>query len=90
MLDKTFRNRKSKGCFDTHTKQYLIQNIRYNKCIGNFVVPIDYLVEAFSLYEKGVLPFEGNIGDQPNKIMEVFQLIEVRRAEIHDQGKKEK
>ena len=48
--------------------------------MGNFVKPIDFLLEAFSLYEKGVLPFKGNIGEQPNKIMEVFNVIEVRRS----------
>ena len=78
---KTDRKRISKGCFDFTSKNYRLENVRYLTCIGNFAVPIDFYIEAFSLYEKGVLPFEGNISDQPNKIIEIFQLIEVRRAE---------
>lgn len=84
---KTLRKRESKGCFDYSTKSYKFDNLIFKTCPGNFVVPIDYFVEAFSLYEKGVLPFRGTIGDQPNKIMEVFQLIEVRRNEKLNQGK---
>lgn len=87
LMKKTERKRKSKGCFDLTSKKYRIDNIRYNTCIGNFAVPIDFFIEAFSLYEKGVLPFKGNISEQPSKIMEVFQLIEVRRAEKINQGK---
>ena len=81
LIKKTERKRKSKGCFDFTSKNYRLENVRYLTCIGNFAVPIDFYIEAFGLYEKGVLPFEGNISDQPNKIIEIFQLIEVRRAE---------
>ena len=87
LIQKTERKRKSKGCFDLTSKSYRIDNIRFNKCIGNFAVPIDFFIEAFSLYEKGVLPFQYNIGKQPNKIMEIFQLIEVRRSEKINQGR---
>ena len=87
LMKKTEKKRRSKGCFDLTSKDYRIDNIRYNGCIGNFVTPIDFFVEAFSLYEKGVLPFEGTISEQPNKIMEIFQLIEVRRAEKINQNK---
>lgn len=87
LVKKTEKKRMSKGCFDLTSKSYRIDNIRYNTCIGSFAVPIDFFIEAFSLYEKGVLPFKGSIGEQPSKIMEVFQLIEVRRSEKINQGK---
>ena len=81
LMKKTDRKRKSKGCFDFTSKDYRIDNIRYTTCIGNMAVPIDFLLEAFSLYEKGVLPFKGNLHEQPSKIIEIFNIIEVRRAE---------
>lgn len=87
LIKKTERKRKTKGCFDFTSKDYRIDNIRYNTCIGSYAVPIDFFIEAFSLYEKGVLPFNGTISEQPNKIMEIFQLIEVRRTEKINQGK---
>ena len=87
LLAKTDRKRKSKGCFDFVSKPHRLENIRYKSCIGNFAIPIDFFIEAFSLYEKGVLPFKGTISNQPNKIMEIFQIIEIRRAEKINQGK---
>jgi hypothetical protein len=80
MQDKTIRKRNSKGCTDYNTRVYRIDNILFNTCIGNYVKEAGYFIEAFSLYEKGMLPFEGNIGDQPNKIIEVFNLISHARS----------
>jgi hypothetical protein len=81
LLDKSTRARTSKGCFDYTTKQYLLENIKYNTCIGNFVTNIDYLLDAFVQYEKGIMPFEGSLGNQPSKIISIFNIIEVRRNE---------
>jgi len=35
-------------------------------------------MDLFSNFEKGVLPFKGKLGQQPAKIIEVFQLIDNR------------
>lgn len=83
-MEKSRINRRSKGCFDYVTKAHRIDNIRYDSCIGNYAVPIEYYIEAFRLYEKGILPFPGGLADQPNKIIAIFNLIEVRRTEIAD------
>jgi hypothetical protein len=83
-MAKTERARKFKGCFDFKTKSYRIDNVLFDSCVGNYAVPIEYYVEAFRLYEKGVLPFEGGVGEQPNKIMAIFQLIEARRTEVFE------
>lgn len=83
-MSKTDRKRQSKGCFELGVKTYLLDNVKYNKCVGNYVKELDYILEAFSLYEKGVLPFKGNLGNQPNKIIEVFNIIYNRRAKEQD------
>ena len=80
---KTHLKRKAKGCFDFKTKSFRIDNIRYNSCVGNYALPIEYFVESFRLYEKGIMPFEGSLGDQPNKIISIFNLIEIRRTEVN-------
>jgi len=55
------------------------------KTIPELFKEAGYFIEAFSLYEKGMLPFKGNIGDQPNKIIEVFNLIShARRRHTKD------
>jgi hypothetical protein len=85
MIDKTSRKRKSKGCTDYTSRTYRIDNIIFSTCIGNYVKEAGYFIEAFSLYEKGMLPFKGNVGDQPNKIIEVFNLIShARRRHTKD------
>lgn len=73
--------RKGKGCYDYSTKVYRIENILYKSCIGNYNISIGFFMEAFGLYEKGMLPFKGTIATQPNKIIEVFSIIEQRIRE---------
>lgn len=84
-VKKTLVKRKSQGCFDFTSKSYAVENIRFRSCVGNYTSNIDFISQAFSLYEKGLLPFKGDLGDQPNKIMEVFSLIETRR-EAHKES----
>ena len=81
LMKKTLRKRQAKGCFKEVSRGIRIENILFKKCIGSFAVPINYFVEAFILYEKGVMPEMGSLGEQPNKIIEVFRVIEMRRAE---------
>lgn len=73
------RKRKPKGCYDYSTKVYRLENILYKTCVGNYNSNIDFLVEAFSKYEKGMLPFKGTLGEQPAKIIDIFHIIEQRR-----------
>ena len=73
--------RKSKGCYDYSTKVYRVENILYKTCIGNYNTSIDFYLEAFSMYEKGVLPFKGTLANQPNKLIEIFNIIELRRQD---------
>lgn len=81
LTDKTERTRKLKGCFDYTTKSYRLENIKYDTCIGNYVTNLDYLFDAFGLYEKGIMPFDGPLSNQPSKIISIFNIIEVRRNE---------
>ena len=80
MMKKADRNRRGKGCYDYKTKTFQVDNFKLYTCVGNYVKEIDYLVEAFSQYEKGLLPFKGGLGEQPNKIIEVFNLINTVRS----------
>jgi hypothetical protein len=77
-----FKKRKSLGCFDFTTRTYLLDNIKYKSCIGNYTLQgLGYYYELFINYEKGILPFEGSLGKQPNKIMEVIQIIDNTKKE---------
>lgn len=75
------KKRRPKGCYDLTTKVYRIENILYKSCIGNYNSNISFLSESFSKYEKGMLPFKGTLAEQPNKIIEIYNIIEQRREE---------
>jgi hypothetical protein len=81
LVKKTERSRMLKGCFDLTTKQYRLENIKYLSCLGNYTTNIDFLLDAFAFYEKGIMPFSGPLGEQPSKIISIFNIIEVRRNE---------
>lgn len=75
MKGKAERSRTSKGCFDYVTKSYLVENVKYSTCIGNLVKPIDYLLESYVQYGNGIMPFSGGLSEQPNKIIEAYNVI---------------
>lgn len=80
-MAKTDRKRQTKGCYDYNIRAYRLENFKYDTCIGNYVETMDYFTDAFSLYEKGIMPYVGTLGEQPNKIIELFELIHRRRAD---------
>ena len=57
--------------------------------MGNFTANINYLFEAFFKYEQGIMPFNGTLGEQPNKIMEVFSVIDYRKTIKQKEADKE-
>jgi len=87
LIKKMERNRKAQGCFDYTTKKYRVENIIYKSCLANYSTNINFLVESFAKYEQGMLPFKGSLEEQPNKIIEIFNIIETRREEFREKQK---
>ena len=80
--------KKSKGCFDFKTRFFRVGvdstsvSVKFSGCVGNYTsLSVNYYVDLFYQYQKGVLPFKGKLGDQPSKIIEIFQLIEDKIAQ---------
>lgn len=79
---RNLARRKHKGCFDTVTRVHKLDNLIYYSCIGNYThSSVDYLIELYLNFQRGVMPFAGGIQEQPNKIIEIFQIIEQVNAE---------
>ncbi len=72
------RQFKIKSCKKAGSFRFAIDNIRYNKCPGNFVTPqVSYLLSMFSAYEKhGILPEEGTLLEQTYKTWEIVSIID--------------
>jgi hypothetical protein len=76
--------RIAKGCEGFKSKNgYALDlgsepKFKATKCLGNFWNPgITGLIRAFRLFQKGVLPFEGPLMDQPAMILDAFNLLEM-------------
>ena len=51
-------------------------SVMYNKCIGNYYGAFwSNLINYYPQYEKGLLPFEGSLMNQPSKFVEVMELV---------------
>ena len=86
----TEKLRLSKGCYggSENVLHKLDKNqILFRSCVGNFFsdVVVRWL-EMYHAYEKGVLPYPGCYSEQPNKIIEVFQVFEKHK---HDKLERE-
>lgn len=80
--------KKAKGCFDKETTSYRVgvdphqRLAKFSGCVGNYTsLSVNYYVDLFYQYDKGVLPFKGKLSEQPSKIIEIFQLIEDKIAQ---------
>jgi hypothetical protein len=89
--DRALRNMfTKKSCSGETERNYQLENVRFKKCPGNYTdTQVRYLVDWFMMYEKGVMPFDGPMADQPAKIIEIFELIQSIRDEKVLQQEKE-
>jgi len=86
------RDKQGKACdfIANETRHHINYELKFKRCIGNF---FDYgavhMLTLYNKYEKGMLPFNGCLSDQPNKIIEVFNIIESYKSErmIQEQNK---
>jgi hypothetical protein len=88
----TQKMRESKGCFGVLQRDmhHIDKEILFSTCIGNyFDFSMTYFFELFNHYEKGVMPFPGTVMEQPNKIIEIFRVIQsYKNAKIEREHKK--
>lgn len=86
----TAKLRNTKACETTGDYIHLIRDesvtIRFGTCIGNFFSPsVMHWIEAFDSFEKGTMPFTGNLMEQPSKLLDVMRIIrghKLRQQEI--------
>ena len=62
----------------------------FSTCIGNWASDAWHpWLEAHAAYKGGHLPFSGSYMEQPNKVIEVFQVIEAWQISVHNEALKE-
>jgi hypothetical protein len=93
-FNQQYRDR-AKGCATELSKPIgdWKKIISYTMCPANFYQGGHAKwIDLFRQYERGLLPFTGGIADQPNKAIELFNLIESlvieNRIEIQERMKK--
>lgn len=69
--------RLTKGC-KSAKEPYIIEDIYFQKCIGNFAKDsYKLIIRMYEDYkEHGLLPFDGASMEQPAKIMEIFMILD--------------
>lgn len=74
--------RRLNGCYgDNRAEPYIYDDISFLTCPGNvFDSDSIWLIELWREYQKGVLPFEGCLTQQPAKIIEAFSIIDIYNA----------
>lgn len=89
---KAQRIRKTgKGCEQPqHRPVHLHKELKFYRCPGNFYsVQGVYWVQVHSRFESGMMPYPGGLLEQPNKLMEIFEVIEsYKRDKIEEEQKK--
>lgn len=92
MTSKYFERYKSvKGCVSDPRTRYQIEGYKLNKCLGNFVSrEICAYYEMYTLYEKGIMPFEGVMTDQPAKLIDLFNMIGQLKFEYLDKERRKR
>lgn len=66
-----------KGCVKPGPSKYKIENIKFNVCVGNFYSQsASMFIDFYYNYQRGVMPYDGSLMDQPSKIIEVFNIID--------------
>lgn len=96
------RNKERKNC-ETPANSRLHEirlsegrSIHLSRCPGNYTLEnFSYYMDLYNAYQRGILPFEGSLSDQPNKVMEIFRLIQTfidakMKQEAEEQRKKQR
>ena len=83
--------KKKKGCIEPLRLNYVKESFKIYKCLGNFVSKeIKAWIDSASMYEKGVLPYSGSLGDQPAKAIDLMTIIlQLRNEKIQELREKE-
>lgn len=80
----TANSRASKFCTSLSPENTFIAEldfIKFRTCPGNFTRPeILSWLTAFQRYKAGVLPYPGALLDQPNKVIELFDILQAEET----------
>lgn len=65
-------------------------NLHFTVPLSNFQYDLfNYILFLFRNYEQGILPFPGSASEQPNQIIEIFNVIKALKAEREEVQKKQ-
>ena len=82
----TQKIKKIRGCEKpTKTPQFIIDDVEYDRCPKKCVEPWAWqILEIFSFYKKGFLPYPNGIMHQPYWLMQAFLVIDEVLMELEN------
>lgn len=70
--------------------KYQIDRFNFHTCFCNFIYPdFNYFSMLYGQYEKGNLPYPGSMSEQPNKVIEIFNVLDLLNIERQEKLHKE-
>lgn len=81
---------KKKACLKERPSAFIEYDeiLSYNKCPSNYYNSLyASFIDMFSLFQSGMLPFEGGLLDQPSKTMDIFKIIATLNSELAKKAK---
>lgn len=88
---RTFKLRNSCDSVSETVKQE-VNSLRFYNCYCNHLdYSFNHLIEIHSKYEQGILYYPGSLSEQPNKLIDIFNLIsQLKEEEKIKQAKQNK
>lgn len=73
----TVKLRRLRGCeVKSDRANISMDDLSYRRCPGNYYSrSCVSLIETYQYFDKGILPYEGPLSDQPNKVIEAYKII---------------
>lgn len=87
---EAFKNRNGCGHRVTPQPRQTVGIVNFHSCFCDHLLPSmnHFLWMHQQFTDKGVLPYPGSLTDQPNRIMEVFKLIDQLKHELELENQK--
>ncbi len=84
-----YKKQLGKGCFSNDIKTYIFDDLKFLTCPGNYYDSYtNYLWQLFTHYQNNLLPYKGTLGEQPAKIIQIFEIIQGVVSEYEDRLEK--
>lgn len=75
---------------DTAGTSFKSLNVRFDEKSKLKYAYFSYVINLYTNYQKGILPYKGSLVEQPTKIIEIFQVLDQLKFESEEKMRKKR